>query len=415
MAMYSPLIEHLTDTSGDRLLLSFGSIEELIGGSLPPSARRHQAWWANSSTSDSHTWAHAWQAAGWKAHVTLANGTVVFTRLKAPSVLDTLMPTKKHNVMDLVEEAGINVTAWRYSDGQPYAQPASNPSFCYNWSFGNEQAGYVICVWHKSLVERSGRIVYDSDIASHTRRLREEFARSTLDGTQRSRLLNQIRRSEAFEAAVANAFYSARPLKLILNLGDTREDDELADSTSRVSERALDSELWYVHSLVAGDALIVRGERQATLQGSDLIPEPMPPESPGEDDEWREGQIRRRRGQGAFRAKLLEAYGRRCTVTGTVLEPLLEAAHIVPHAELTDYRTSNGLLLRADIHTLFDLQHLSIDGRGTIHLSRLAMQSDYRKYHGTTLRLPDRSSLQPYAANLESRHQRFLARERERP
>jgi hypothetical protein len=416
MAKYTPLIEHLQKVSGERLRLDFRKIEEIIGDQLPLSARRHQAWWANSTTKDSHTWSHAWQAAGWRAQATLANGTVEFTRvpLAPPSKLEALLPSKKLNVMDLVAQAQIDVVAWQYVDGQPYAQPSSNPNFCYNWSFGSQQEGYVLCVWHKSLSERNGRIVYDCDIASHTRRLRQEFARSGLDGRQRLRLLNQIRRSEAFEAAVANAYYSARPLKLILNLGDTRDDDEFADASSRVSERELDPELWYAHTLAEGDALIVRSEAPPTLRAPDSGADLTPPESPGEDDSWREGQIRVRRGQGAFRDKLLETYGRRCAVTGTILEPILEAAHIVPHAEGTNYRTNNGLLLRADIHTLFDLHHLSIDGRGVVHLSRVAMQSDYRQYHGKSIRLPARSSEQPYATNLDSRHERFLARERER-
>lgn len=416
MAKYAPLIEHLRTAPDERLLLDFRTIEEIIGDLLPRSARTHQQWWANSTTKDSHTWSHAWQAAGWRAQATLANGTVEFTRvaLAPPSKLEALLPSKKHNVMDLVAQAGIDVTAWHYVDGQPYSQPPSNPNFCYNWSFGSQQEDYVLCVWHKGLSERNGRIVYECDIASHTRRLRHEFARSSLDGTQRRRLLNQIRRSEAFEAAVASAFYSGRPLKLILNIGDTRNDDEFADAASQVSERSLDLKPWYAHTLEEGDSLIVRGEAPPTLHAPDPRSDAMPPESPGEDDKWREGQIRVRRGQGAFRDKLLEAYGRRCTVTGTVLEPLLEAAHIVPHAQGTDYRTSNGLLLRADIHTLFDLLHLSIDGRGVVHLSRVAMQSEYRQYQGKRICLPARSSEQPYPTNLESRHERFLARERER-
>lgn len=415
MTRYDLLIEHLRNTPEEKTRLSFNRIEEIIGGRLPPSARSHAAWWANSSPKDTHTWAHAWQAAGWKAQVQIANGTVEFWRfvVAPPSVLGALRPTTKHNVMDLVRAAGIDVTAWEYVDDQPYSVPQSNPKFCYDWSFGSPQEGYVLCVWHKDLVERKGRVVYDCDIGSHTRKLRQELGRTRLTGEQRGRLLKQIKRSEAFEMIVANSYYSARPLRLILNLGDTRSEDELADSKARVSERELDAELWYVHTLSAGDALIVRGEPPPTIHGS-VRPEDSPPESPGEDDKWREGQIRMRQGQPEFRAKLLEAYERRCALTGTQLEPLLEAAHIVPHSEGTDYRTSNGLLLRADIHTLYDLHHLSIDERGVVHLSRMAMQTDYRTYQGKTVQLPKKATLQPSPIVLGSRHQRFLERERER-
>jgi hypothetical protein len=415
MAKYDLLLEHLHDVQENKTVLSFRRIEELIGAKLPPSARSHAAWWANSSPTDSHFWAHAWQAAGWKAKVKIANGTVEFNRFETagPSVLDALRPVKKHNVMDLVREAGVDVTAWGYVDDLPYPVPQSNPNFCYDWSFGSPQEGYVLCVWYVDLSERKDRVIYECDIGSHTRKLRAELARTNLSDGQRGRLVKQIKRSEAFEAAVANSYYASRPLRLILNIGDTRSDDELADTSSRVKERELDSELWYVHTHdEGGDALIVRGERSPSIAKSDQPDDP--PESPGEDDKWREAQVRVRQGQGEFRMKLLEAYGRRCAVTGTHLEPLLEAAHIIPHAAGTDYRTSNGLLLRADIHTLYDLHHLSIDDRGIVHLSRAAFQTEYRQYDGRPIRMPTKVTQQPSPTNLASRHARFRLRENDR-
>ena len=415
MAKYDALIEHLRTVQNHSLLLGFDQIETILGDRLPPAARSYPAWWANSAPTDTHTWSHAWQAAGWKAKVKLANGTVEFTRgaVAEPSLVDMLRPSGKRTVMELVEEAGIDVNDWRYVDGRPYPTPASNPNYCYDWSFGSPQQGYVLCVWHRSLGERKGRVVYECDSGTHTRRLREELARSGLTETQRRSVLKRVRRSEAFEAAVKDSFYSGRPLKLILNLGNIQEAEEIADAKASVSERELDGEQWFVHSWSDGDGLIVRGERPQTLADGPGKDE-LPPGSPGEDDVWREGQIRVRRGQAEFRAKLLDAYGRKCAVTRTLLEPLLEAAHIVPHAEQTDYRETNGLLLRSDIHTLYDLYHLSIDERGTVHLSRMAMQTEYRSWHGKQIYMPDKTSVAPSPMNLASRHRRFLQRELER-
>lgn len=416
MAKYDPLIQHLMGLHGSSVRLDFSEIERIIGGRLPDSARSYAAWWANSATNDSHVWAQAWQAAGWKARVQIANGTVEFLRAMPtpPSALDALRPTGKPTVMALVGLAWIDTTAWGFVDGRPYPTPASNPNFCYEWSFGSPQQGYVVCVWHSSLSEQKGRVIYDCDIGTYTRSLRQQLARSGLTDAQRARLVKWVRRSEAFEAAVANSFYSGRPLKFILNLGDIREAEDDADSQASVSERSLDGELWYVHSLHDGDGLIVRGEAPQTLAAAPTETD-APPDSPGEDDKWREGQIRIRQGQAEFRAKLVEAYGKRCAVTGTLLEPLLEAAHIVPHAEGTDYRVTNGLLLRADIHTLYDLYHLSIDERCVVHLSRAARQTDYGHLHGKQIRMPAESSKAPSPTNLASRHQRFLDRERDRP
>ena len=72
------------------------------------------------------------------------------------------------------------------------------------------------------------------------------------------------------------------------------------------------------------------------------------------------GTIVARRGQGRFRSGLLAAYDERCAVTGTVVTEILEAAHISPYKGDHTNHLANGILLRADIHTLFDLHLLTI-------------------------------------------------------
>lgn len=69
---------------------------------------------------------------------------------------------------------------------------------------------------------------------------------------------------------------------------------------------------------------------------------------------------RRRMGQEAFKLALLDAYGGRCAVTGQRVRPVLEAAHIHPVAEGGLHRLDNGLLLRSDVHRLFDLGYMSV-------------------------------------------------------
>jgi len=71
--------------------------------------------------------------------------------------------------------------------------------------------------------------------------------------------------------------------------------------------------------------------------------------------------ILRRRGQQQFRLKLLDRYKGRCAITDCDANAALEAAHILPYSEGGRHTTDNGLLLRADIHTLFDLGLLFVD------------------------------------------------------
>jgi hypothetical protein len=65
MAKYAPLEQHLLGL--DRAIehpLSFARIEQILGSPLPPSARAHQAWWANQRGAG-HSQAHSWMGAGW--------------------------------------------------------------------------------------------------------------------------------------------------------------------------------------------------------------------------------------------------------------------------------------------------------------------------------------------------------------
>lgn len=90
MATYSPLAEHLRNYAGSEVRLTFDEIEAIIGAPLPPSALKHEAWWANSRTLDSHTWAHEWQAAGWeRKQYSLAERWVIFSHRGLIAALPT--------------------------------------------------------------------------------------------------------------------------------------------------------------------------------------------------------------------------------------------------------------------------------------------------------------------------------------
>ena len=68
-----------------------------------------------------------------------------------------------------------------------------------------------------------------------------------------------------------------------------------------------------------------------------------------------------RLGQGSFRVLVTDAYRYRCAMTSERTLPVLEAAHIRPFADGGEHALSNGLLLRSDLHTLFDLGYVTVD------------------------------------------------------
>ena len=117
--------------------------------------------------------------------------------------------------------------------------------------------------------------------------------------------------------------------------------------------------------------------------------------------------VRQRLGQGAFRLLVTEAYDRRCAFTGEKTLPALQAAHIKPYAASGPHRVQNGLLLRADLHQLFDSGYLTVDpGRRAIEVSGRIREEfengrDYYALHGRALRSPADAMDGPESAFLE--------------
>lgn len=117
-----------------------------------------------------------------------------------------------------------------------------------------------------------------------------------------------------------------------------------------------------------------------------------------------EAQIKRRRGQGRFRREMLEAYSNTCCVSGCEVIDVLEAAHIRTESGLDDHSVQNGLLLRADIHTLFDLDLLGIDDSLRVHIHPRAAAA-YSQFAGACIRVS--STHPPCRDALRERFQAF--------
>jgi len=121
--------------------------------------------------------------------------------------------------------------------------------------------------------------------------------------------------------------------------------------------------------------------------------------------------VQPRLGQGSFRVLVTDAYERRCAISSERTLPVLEAAHIKPYSELGEHKVSNGILLRQDIHTLFDKGYLTITPDLKIEISRRIREEfengrDYYKYNGQPMRPPqnwmDRPSREYLAWHNES-------------
>src|SRR5258707_11687980 len=112
--------------------------------------------------------------------------------------------------------------------------------------------------------------------------------------------------------------------------------------------------------------------------------------------------IRPRLGQGAFRLLVTDLYNRRCAITGERTLPALEAAHIKPYAEGGEHAGSNGILMRRDVHSLFDAGYVTVTKDHRFEVSRRIREEfengrHYYALHGTSIALPRSGDLRPNA------------------
>ncbi|MFD2570099.1 HNH endonuclease [Spirosoma soli] len=95
-------------------------------------------------------------------------------------------------------------------------------------------------------------------------------------------------------------------------------------------------------------------------------------------------------GQGAFRISVIDAYQKRCAITGEKTLPVLEAAHIKPFSESGPNQIANGLLLRSDMHKLFDDGYITVTPDYRVEVSKRIREEfnngrEYYQYHGKQL------------------------------
>jgi predicted restriction endonuclease len=121
--------------------------------------------------------------------------------------------------------------------------------------------------------------------------------------------------------------------------------------------------------------------------------------------------IVQRQGQREFRHKLLIAYGGRCPITDCDVESAIEAAHIIPYYGPEANHLTNGLPLRADIHTLFDLHLLSIrPDTNEVVIAPELVGTCYQDLANRKLTLPQDQKTVPNQNALSKHHEIFLSK-----
>jgi putative restriction endonuclease len=155
---------------------------------------------------------------------------------------------------------------------------------------------------------------------------------------------------------------------------------------------------WEAVKLDLGPAEQALAEARAEVYGDSLPDFSNEPEA----RRFEMRAIAMREGQPQFKAALLDAYGAKCAITGCAVQAILEGAHIVPYAAggTASNIVPNGLLLRSDIHTLFDRGLLWVDRDGFVQLGPDLDGSEYTPLRGRKLCLPEHPAEHPHPDHL---------------
>lgn len=195
---------------------------------------------------------------------------------------------------------------------------------------------------------------------------------------------------------------SKQPLRDIHDSNEFAAFSELIEGTDIFAERnargnhmygaALNNYARYLAAIALADGNASAGTFSQDLEAIESAEAVISPFQPRGQKDARERVLRevvRRQGQPQFRAKLIAAYGGRCAITRCPLLVILEAAHITPYLGPETNLVSNGLLLRADLHTLWDLALIAIDPKTMLLAVRPEVNdAAYQAFLGTSVFQP---------------------------
>ncbi len=151
--------------------------------------------------------------------------------------LQDLRPKERHNVIDLVEQAGIDVSDWANSkSGEEGA--ARNPKYCYNWSFSNSHV-VLLNIWYSRLIDSAGEIKYQQSFPS----------RFPGDSSTQQKRTSWEARSKKFMADLIYAAKKDLPIRVVICDGEERDIYSGSTESSKVKARELDSSLWEIEHL----------------------------------------------------------------------------------------------------------------------------------------------------------------------
>jgi 5-methylcytosine-specific restriction protein A len=258
-------------------------------------------------------------------------------------VLDSLRPILRARIMDLVADAGIDVSPWsRRADGSIAENPQKNPHYCYEWAFGGDGEPTALCVWHRLLKMEDGIVSY-TDNYRETALLLDRAAEDRFKpAATKSRARDQAKRARRFDLCLQHAYRRSEPVRVITLVGQQKRDlSEPGIDASKVDFRMLDPEPWYVHSYSDSDG-VFRMLRSIPVEGMADDRKSAEPEASFVDQFSVPESAERRESTGS-------GYARSGEVRRSVL---LRAAGICEHCAAPGFKTVSGAIYLETHHVI---------------------------------------------------------------
>lgn len=150
------------------------------------------------------------------------------------ALLQEIIPTAKQRLIDLVAEAGVDISDWaNFKRGPAYS--ASNPKYCYEWAFEEKSKVAVLCLWYPNMIERGGSLVQELNL--------RDRAAFNVDHIKAS---IWHRRAKWVEQVVSRAFRNSIHLRVIVCDGELRDVQDPEARASKVERRLLDPKPWVI-------------------------------------------------------------------------------------------------------------------------------------------------------------------------
>ena len=334
--------------------------------------------------------------------------------IDAQVILNRLRPTESPRVVDLLKEAGVDVTAWGINKKKEVIDPYTNTYRNSKWTFGGGHDPIVVCFWWEDIALAGKKIFLGGDARGKANEWSNKLADGQKSRGEASRLRPKINKAQDVDRAMSEAYLRRKPVRVAILDGFSANVEDAATLSSSASKRLLDKAPWFVHSYnPTGRYELVRDVPMPVLVPKDPFDGAS---DPAEDygfqkfiddsdisETEKEALIKARVGQGYFRQELMKRWKGGCAVTDCREPSMLLASHIVPWSKCSTraerLSPANGLLLTPNLDKAFDCGLISFDDSFRMLLSSKltpGMGSNLNIDRSMRLRIKDFADMKPF-------------------